>query len=296
MSEWMCSCVILNYNDAETTIKLVNKIHTFACLRWIVVVDNCSCDDSWRTLDAIRGIDKVITLKTEKNGGYGYGNNFGVRYAYDILRETTILIVNPDVEFSEECLRACIAALRRSVDAAAVSPVQLNKQGDRVVQYAWNLCSGLRTLLPCAFLLRHTLFPLPCAEVDFREREVAVDCVPGSFLLVDAEKFIQAGGYNEKMFLYWEEMMLGSRMCHAGWKTLLLPQQTYLHLHSVSVSKSIPRIVTQRRLQNESLLIYLQEVCGYGPIRLFLAKWFLKCCLFEEKILALVRLRRNRRG
>lgn len=294
MSEWMCSCVILNYNDAETTINLVNKISAYTCLRNIIVVDNCSSDNSWDALDAVRGKDKVVTIKTEKNGGYGYGNNCGVRYAYDTLKEAYVLIINPDVEFTEACLYACIQALKHGSDRAVVSPVQLDIAGKRVRQYAWNLSSGLRTLLPSEFLMRHTLFPLPCVKVDFSEEEVQVDCVPGSFLLVDAEKFLQVGGYNEDIFLYCEEITLGNRLRKAGWKTILLPQQTYLHMHSVSVRKSIPKIVNQRRFQNESMLVYLKEACGYGKIRHFLAKWFLKFCLLEERLIAFVKLQKRR--
>ena len=289
MDKLMCSCVILNYNDAETTINLVNKIQAYTCLRHIIVVDNCSSDDSWDALNAIRGYDKVVTINTVKNGGYGYGNNYGVRYAFDILKEKNVLIVNPDVEFSEQCLRECIYALNRSPDRGVISPVQLDIHGNRVRQYAWNLDSGLRTILPSEFVMRHTLFPLPHADADFSKAEVPVDCVPGSFLLVDAEKFLQVGGYHEEMFLYYEEMMLGSRMKKAGWKTVLLPQQSYLHMHSISVSKSIPKVVNQRRIRHESLLVYLKEVCGYGPVRYFLAGAFLKLCLLEEKILALIK-------
>lgn len=285
MSALLCSCVILNYNDAETTIALVNRICGYVCLRHIIVVDNCSSDDSWERLEAIRGIHKVITIKSEKNGGYGYGNNYGVRYAVERLGERQVLIANPDVFFSEDCLNACMQTMKCHPDCGVVAPVQLDTDGKRAVQYAWNISPGLRTLLQSEFLLRHTLFPLPCVKVDFSEPEKEVDCVPGSFLLVDGEKFLQAGGYQESMFLYFEEMMLGYRMRKVGWKTLLLPQQSYLHLHAVSVRRSIPKTVTQRKIQNESLLIYLNETCGYGPVRLMIAKWFLKFCLQEEKIL-----------
>lgn len=291
MDDLMCSCVILNYNDAETTIKLVNKISAYRCLRYIIIVDNCSTDNSWYDLDVVRNNEKVMTINTDKNGGYGYGNNYGVRYAYNRLNETCVLIVNPDVDFSEECLLACIQALKRGPERAIVSPVQMDANGKRVRQYAWNLESGMHTLLSNEFFMRHTLFPLPCADVDFSNDEVLIDCIPGSFLLVDAKKFLQAGGYHEGIFLYYEEITLASRMCKNGWKTVLLPGQTYLHLHSVSISKNIPQIVNRRRIQYESLLIYLEDVCKYGKIRLFMAKCFLKFCLFEEKMIAFIKLR-----
>lgn len=289
MDHGKCSCVILNYNDAETTVQLVKRICSYNCLRNILVVDNCSTDNSWEKLDGVRHLEKVITLRTERNGGYGYGNQYGIRYAYEVLGETAVLIANPDVTFSEECLIACLDELCRSEDVAVVSPLQRNAKGQLIPQFAWNLNTGLRHLLSCEVFLRHSLFPLPCVKEDLSANRVSVDCVPGSLLLVDAEKFLQSGGYHREMFLYWEETLLGYRMKRLGWKTVLLPQNHYYHHHSVSIGKSIPQIVKQRQIQHESLLICLKEVWGYGKIRLYLARRFLRWCLLEEKILAKIK-------
>ena len=285
-----CSCVILNYNDADTTIDLVERIRGYDLLRHIIIVDNCSTDDSWEKLQPVCRFDKVILLSTAFNGGYGYGNQYGVSYAYDTLGVKFVLIINPDVSFTEECLAACLSEICREVDIAIVSPLQVDQQENVVKQYAWNLGSGLRHLLSCEFLLRHSIFPLPSADIDLGAKVVYVDCVPGSFLLVDAEKFLQSGGYHMDMFLYWEETMLAFRVMRMGWKTLLLPQQKYFHNHSVSIQKSIPQIVSQRRIQHHSLLICLREIWGYGKMKLFFARLFLNGCLMEEHILTKLKL------
>lgn len=285
MDAGQCSCVILNYNDADTTAALIRCIHDYSILRYILVVDNCSTDDSWEKLAALQAMNKVICLRTDYNGGYGYGNNFGVRYAHDVLGEKAVLIVNPDVEFTEDCLRTCLKELQSREDVAVVSPLQLDSNGNLVRQFAWNIGSGLRHLLSCEVLLRHSFFPLPCVKAEIGENQVFVDCVPGSFLLVKAEKFLLCGGYHREMFLYWEETFLGFRIKSMGWKTVLLPRLTYTHHHCVSVQKTIPRIVTQRQIQYDSLLVCLREIWGYGKIRRSLACVFMKWCLVEEKIL-----------
>lgn len=285
-----CSCVLLNYNDADTTIALVEEIRSFNLLKHVIVVDNCSTDDSWEKLQLLCRLDKVITLKTDHNGGYGWGNQYGVQYAHDVLGEKLVLIINPDVSFTEECLGACLEEIQREEDTAIVSPLQLDSQGKTVRQFAWNLGSGLRHLLSCEALLRHSVFPLPCVDIDPNTKAVLVDCVPGSFLLADAEKFLQSGGYSSEMFLYWEETMLGYRMKRMGYKTVLLPQQKYYHHHSVSIRKSIPKIVSQRRIQYDSFLICLREVWGYGKIKLFFSRLFLNWCLLEERVLTRLKL------
>ncbi|MFR5732279.1 MAG: glycosyltransferase family 2 protein [Clostridium sp.] len=79
------SCVILNYNDAETTEKLVKQIADYDVLHQIIVVDNASTDDS---LERLRKLEsdanasqsgKVRVISADHNGGYGSGNNLGVR-------------------------------------------------------------------------------------------------------------------------------------------------------------------------------------------------------------------------
>ena len=291
MDVGQCGCVILNYNDAETTVESVRRIHHYGCISHILVVDNCSTDDSWEKLDAIRHFNKVICFRTDFNGGYGYGNNIGVRYARDVLGEKAVLIVNPDVVFSEECLHVCLRELQSREDAAVISPLQLDSRGNAVLMFAWNIGSGVRHVLSCEVFLRHTFFPLPCVDLNPEDEHVFVDCVPGSFLLIDADKFLLSGGYAPEMFLYWEETILGHRIKSMGWKTVLLPFQKYYHHHSVSINKSMPRITAQRQVQYNSLLVCLREVWSYGEVRLWLARLFLKWCLLEEKALALLKQR-----
>ncbi len=47
------NCVIVNYNDADTVINLVDRVHEYLCFDQIVVVDNASTDDSWQRLQEL---------------------------------------------------------------------------------------------------------------------------------------------------------------------------------------------------------------------------------------------------
>ena len=81
MAHNKCACIILNYNDAETTRKLVQKIREYTAFQYIVVVDNRSNDNSFTVLKELES-EKVKVIETDRNGGYGYGNNEGIKYAY----------------------------------------------------------------------------------------------------------------------------------------------------------------------------------------------------------------------
>lgn len=88
------SCVILNYNDAETTEKLVKQIADYNVLHQIIVVDNASTDDSLERLKKLEAVQpgRLHVLSADHNGGYGSGNNLGVRYVAGQGGATHVLI------------------------------------------------------------------------------------------------------------------------------------------------------------------------------------------------------------
>ena len=71
--------VVLNYNDYKTTIKLIKMIKDYKSIDLIVIVDNCSTDKSYKKINEYTN-NKVKLIKSDKNGGYAYGNNFGIHY------------------------------------------------------------------------------------------------------------------------------------------------------------------------------------------------------------------------
>lgn len=113
-------------------------------------------------------------------------------------------------------------------------------------------------------------------ESRFKGKKAAyVDVVHGSMLMVDGRKFLDAGGYDEGIFLYQEEAVLASRLKSRGYKTVLLLNQYYRHEHSASISKSYQGQMERQKLRNASVLYYLKQYCGIGPVREWIAKiWF----------------------
>ena len=88
-----CGLVILNYNDSDTTIKLIEAIKNYDQLDHIAVVDNCSTDDSYKKLLKFQS-DKIKILLSPKSGVYSFGNNFGARYLIENFNPDIIGISN----------------------------------------------------------------------------------------------------------------------------------------------------------------------------------------------------------
>ena len=90
--------IILNYNSKKDTIKYVSEIKDYKVLDTIIVVDNNSSNQNeFEDLKKLEN-DKVYVIKSDKNGGYSYGNNFGLRFLESLNQNYDYVVIsNPDV-------------------------------------------------------------------------------------------------------------------------------------------------------------------------------------------------------
>ena len=54
--------IILNYNDYENTLKIIDMIKDYKCLKKIIIVDNASTDDSFNHLKPLEN-NKITIIK-----------------------------------------------------------------------------------------------------------------------------------------------------------------------------------------------------------------------------------------
>lgn len=287
-------CVIVNYNDADSTIDQLSRIEAFRNLDAVLVVDNASTDDSFPRLKAVAK-GKVILLIADRNGGYGSGNNLGIRYADEVLHAKQVLIANPDTEFTDRTVGALSAFLRQHKDVAIAAPVQTepsrtekgNVPGTRENVLsgaaAWPLRPWFYDLLESGPVTRRIFTrALHYPRKKFvGKKAVPVDCVPGALLMVDVRKFCDAGGYDEKVFLYGEEYMLGQRLSQFGYRTALLLREHYVHRHAVTIKKSVQKRIDRQKLRERATLHYYADYLSASPIQLCLTKWFYRLIRFE---------------
>ena len=112
-------------------------------------------------------------------------------------------------------------------------------------------------------------------ERHYRTKLARVDCVPGSLLMVDIACFLRAGGYDERVFLYEEEYILGQRLRKIGAKTALLTSVHYVHRHAASIGKSYRRALDRQKLRENAMRFYFRHYLGCKrPALLFAELWF----------------------
>jgi GT2 family glycosyltransferase len=273
------TCLILNYNDSDTTINLVKKISNYKAIDKILIVDNKSTDDSFNCLKEIEK-DNIKVISSDRNGGYGYGNNFGIEYAIKQFRTTHILISNPDVYFTEETVIALKDAFSRCKDCAIIAPVQV-KYGKI---FSWKLASNLKIVLSSSMIVSKIFGEkLTHYKDDYfkNKRECFVDIVSGSLLMINAEIMKRYGMYDEDMFLYFEEVVLAHKFKESGYKSKLLINEIYQHNHSTSVRKSIKSIVKTKKMLLDNELIFFTKYRKTNALSITLIKIFFKLSISE---------------
>ena len=246
------ACIILNYNDAKQIKLLIDTIKSYEAIDEIIVVDNHSTDDSFNVLQTIKN-KNIHLCQTDYNGGYGYGNNYGVRYAYEICKCSYALIVNPDVVFDNELVKKLKKVIENDARIGVVSALQLNWQGKEIYKTAWRFPSKFEYMLSLIFILRKMSekFYIPLESLH-SESLYCVDCVAGSLLLVQTKAFLACDGYDENVFLYCEETILGFKMKEKGYKTYICSDTSYFHLHGATINKSITSVLKRRKIQMKS--------------------------------------------
>lgn len=231
------TCVILNFNSYDIVKKLINEIKNYTIFDYILIVDNVSTDNSYEKLkNDFSTSKKIIVKQTKRNGGYGYGNNFGINYAYKKLGSNFVLICNPDVHFKETMIKKLFEFIKNS-GAAIVSGVQLLNQ-KQASNRAWKLPHPYQWVWnEFAHKTKKSVKDLYYDTSFFTDYASQVECVPGAMLMINAKLFLDVGGYDENMFLYCEEETIGYKLKEKGYSTWLLNDLYYDHQHSASINR-----------------------------------------------------------
>lgn len=256
--------IILNYNDSGRVIELVKTISGYQSLNKIVIVDNCSTDDSFQKLKKIES-EKIDVICTDKNQGYACGNNYGAEYAMKKYAPKTLFFANPDVQFKEDIIPSIEKALWSDSSYAVASPIV--KQGYNV----WKM-RGYADAVKMLFLLIFTAQKKRIKKKLFNGKKIEiVDVVEGSFFAIKADVFVSVKGFDERTFLYLEENILASKIRRKGMKEIVVTDCQYIHEHSKSIRKEYKSKAKAFKLFQPSFQIYLKYYvqCNHFQLKLF---------------------------
>ncbi len=159
-----------------------------------LVVDNASRDES-AALAAAAGAE---VLRNARNEGYGRANNRGVAAA---TRAERVLILNPDLILQPGAADALLAAARRYPEAGLLAP--------RLVEPDGRVFYQPRSLL-APYLTN------PRAKRALPEGDACAPFLSGACLMVRRDLFLEVGGFDPNIFLFYEDDDLCRRVAEAG--------------------------------------------------------------------------------
>jgi len=195
----------------------------------VLLADNGSTDGTPQ--EAVGRYPNVRLFDTGANLGYGTAANRAVAHLLEEgLVDDWVMVANPDVQWGPGSIDALLEAATRWPRAGALGPLIRDPDGS-VYPSARHLPSLLRGSMHA---LLGPFWPRNPWTTAYRQErlepsERTVGWLSGSCLLVRRSAFSQVGGFDERYFMYMEDVDLGDRLGKAGWLSVYVPSAEVLH-------------------------------------------------------------------
>lgn len=189
----------------------------------VIVVDNSSTDESLKTA---RAIDSIRVLQSDENLGFGRACNLGASQVDDGF----LLFLNPDTTVHPGTVDYVVAFMERPENSrVGICGVQLIDDRGVVARSCARFPSLLAFCLSSLGLNR--FFPSQGVLMDdwAHDRSVDVDHVIGAFYFVRTELFRTLQGFDERFFIYLEDLDFSLRTRRLGWRCVYLAEVRAFH-------------------------------------------------------------------
>lgn len=233
------SGVIVNWNVRELLRACLNStLSDMGDDAELVVVDNASHDGS---VDMVRAeFPDVRLIANAVNVGFGAANN-------QALRESDsryVLFLNPDTEVRPGAIRRLLAFIDQRPQVACVGPKLLNPDGS--MQSSRRSFPSVATAFVESTVLQRRLGGLKALARFYgsgqpEDEPRQVDWLVGACLLVRRAALDEVGAFDERFFMYSEEMDLCYRFNQAGYEVWYVPEAEVVHHEAASSSQDLFR-------------------------------------------------------
>ncbi|MCA2011859.1 glycosyltransferase family 2 protein [Cereibacter sphaeroides] len=241
--------VILNWRTAEMTLRAAQSAITAmeGIQGAITIVDNDSQDGSFEAMaEAAADWPRVRVIQSGHNGGFGAGNNVGIRAGLpDGTKPDYVFILNSDAFPEPDAIKALVNHLNRHPEVGfAGSAIRGEDDIPHVTAFRFpSIASefeGSAKTGPVSKLLKHAIVapPLP-------SRTARVDWLAGAAVLMRQEMLDRIGLFDETFFLYFEETDLFLRGARAGYAADYVTESRVVHIGSVSTGMKAWRRVPE---------------------------------------------------
>ncbi len=237
------AAVIVNYETGPLLIDCVRSVlaDTSAGPVELVVLDNGSRDSSIEELHA--AFPDVRAVRSPENVGYARGANFGIAATH----APVVAVLNADLTVAPGSAGALVARLEQDARVGAVGPRVRNRDGSDY--------PSARRLPSIPVAVGHGLLGLWWRSNPFttRYRELdadpaharAVDWLSGSAVWLRRDALDAVGGWDERFFMYMEDVDLCWRLRRGGFRNVYEPAGTVVHVQGAATSRHPYRMLVE---------------------------------------------------
>tara|TARA_B100000676_G_C18086925_1_gene855855 strand:+ start:752 stop:2803 length:2052 start_codon:yes stop_codon:yes gene_type:complete len=234
------SIVIVSYNVKDFISQCIRSIYKSNLNKndyEIIVVDNDSHDNTLQMIE--KEFQEVIIIRNKNNEGFSKAVNQG----FAISKGENLCIINPDVIIKDDTLSKLLLNIEGNDKIGAIGPRVINTDG--TIQHSCK--RSFPTPLNSLFRLfkLDKLFPkskvfgkynLTYLDID---KEHEVDVLSGAFMLIRRKIFKLVNGFDQRFFMFGEDIDLCHKIKDLGYKVIYSPTTEIIHYKGESV-KSAP--------------------------------------------------------
>ena len=241
------SVIILNWNGATMLRQYLPSVLAYTPDADIIVADNGSTDDSLEVLK--NEFPSVKTIVLDRNYGFAEGYN----RAIEQVDSDYVVLLNSDVEVTDNWLAPLLDYLQNHPETAAVQPKIRSWRKRDYFEHA-GAAGGFVNWLGYPYCRGRVLFHVEQDKGQY-DTTVEIDWTTGACMCVRTRVYKESGGLDAAFFAHMEEIDLCWRMRNKGWKLACVPQSVVYHLGGGSLAYDNPR-KTYLNFRNNLLMIY----------------------------------------
>lgn len=218
------SVILVNFRGTDDTINCISELRRLdwpAELLEIICVENASGDDSAARIAAAD--PGVVLVESAENLGFAGGCNLGVRRSSGEY----VAFLNNDARPDPGWIRAAVAAFNESPSIGSVA--------SKVLDWDGNLIDFVDSAVTW-FGMGYKPF---CMQPDNGDFDTPRDILfgTGAAMFVRADLFEHVGGFDDRYFMFYEDVDLGWRLNLLGWTVRYEPRSLAYHKHHASMNK-----------------------------------------------------------
>jgi Predicted glycosyltransferases len=259
----MIDIVIVNWNSGGFLGKCIHSIlsdKNIGVVSKIFIIDNNTTDTS---LDNLPVNDRIILVRNTENVGFSRACNQG----FKLCSAPFVLLLNPDTQLFETTLTDCIDFMNKREDVDVLG-CQLFQDDGKIAKSCARFPSPLTMFFDASGLSKISprIFKPASLMTDWDHTESRfVDQVIGAFMFMRSSIFKKTGYFDERFFVYFEELDFSKRLAELGGKSYY--NTTIKAIHSENG--------TTMSVKGFRLFLYLKSRLQYAKKHFGYAGYFL---------------------